>query len=282
MKKHLLGYVLLLGLLLSSPLRAFISPDPEGHVASMDLYSYCNGDPVNQYDADGRVATSAGNGFTDSSAGGLGLLGQNNYGNLSTSRNLFGYSIGSTAGSLLGTANGVAGLVLGGGGGAIDQGFHFVGETLGGPVGYQAMQALPFVRLESMGNSLAQQGVAAESSAVGYRAINPAFAESTAQSGQLFRSGAAGRLGNDGIYVNSTAEGAIAEFQYHNPGIDPAVFEVNYPVSPTLNINPPSGYFNQPLPFTQGANILSAPSVRAPGTINLLIREGAVPAGRIQ
>ena len=144
------------------------------------------------------------------------------------------------------------------------------------------MQALPFVRLESMGNSLAQQGVAAESSAVGYRAINPAFAESTAQSGQLFRSGAAGRLGNDGIYVNSTAEGAIAEFQYHNPGIDPAVFEVNYPVSPTLNINPPSGYFNQPLPFTQGANILSAPSVRAPGTINLLIREGAVPAGRIQ
>jgi hypothetical protein len=55
MKKHLLGYVLLLGLLLSSPLRAFISPDPEGHVASMDLYSYCNGDPVNQYDADGRI-----------------------------------------------------------------------------------------------------------------------------------------------------------------------------------------------------------------------------------
>jgi len=41
-------------LLLSSPLRAFISPDPEGHVASMDLYSYCDGDPVNQYDADGR------------------------------------------------------------------------------------------------------------------------------------------------------------------------------------------------------------------------------------
>ena len=123
MKKHLLGYVLLLGLLLSSPLRAFISPDPEGHVASMDLYSYCNGDPVNQYDADGRVATSAGNGFTDSSAGGLGLLGQNNYGNLSTSRNLFGYSIGSTAGSLLGTANGVAGLVLGGGWGLLIKGF---------------------------------------------------------------------------------------------------------------------------------------------------------------
>jgi hypothetical protein len=47
----------LLGLLLGSPLRAFISPDPEGHVASMDLYSYCNGDPVNGYDPDGRVST---------------------------------------------------------------------------------------------------------------------------------------------------------------------------------------------------------------------------------
>ena len=120
---------------------------------------------------------------------------------------------------------------------------------------------------------------AAESGA--FRAINPAYAESTAQSG-FFRSGAAGRLGNDGIYANSTVEGAIAEFQYHNPGVNPAVFRVQYPASPTLNISPPSGYFNQPLPFTQGANVLTAPSLRAPGTVNLLIREGAVPAGRIQ
>jgi|GEM_PF-6490491 len=57
--KRLIGTFLLLGLLLSSPLKAFISPDPEGHVASMDLYSYCNGDPVNQYDADGRVGKGA-------------------------------------------------------------------------------------------------------------------------------------------------------------------------------------------------------------------------------
>jgi hypothetical protein len=85
-------------------------------------------------------------------------------------------------------------------------------------------------------------------------------------------------LGNDGIYANSTVEGAIAEFQFHNP----AVFRVQYPSSPTLNISPPSGYFNQPLPFTQGANILTAPSLRAPSTVNMLIREGAVPAGRIQ
>lgn len=124
-----------------------------------------------------------------------------------------------------------------------------------------------------------RSSLAAETTA--FRAVNPAFAESTAQSG-FFRSGAAGRLGNDGIYANSTVEGAIAEFQFHNPGVDPAVFRVQYPASPTLNISPPSGYFNQPLPFTEGTNILTAPSLRAPGTVNMLIREGVVPAGRIQ
>jgi hypothetical protein len=68
MKKHILGYVLLLGLLISNPLRAFISPDPEGHVASMDLYAYCNGDPVNGYDPDGRVATEVGTKFKTATA----------------------------------------------------------------------------------------------------------------------------------------------------------------------------------------------------------------------
>jgi len=83
------------------------------------------------------------------------------------------------------------------------------------------------------------------------------------------------------LYANSTPEGAIAEFQFHNPGVDPVVFKVEYPVSSTLHIDPPSGYFNAPLPFTEGANVLTAPSLRAPGTINLLIRDGAVPAGII-
>jgi RHS repeat-associated protein len=129
------------------------------------------------------------------------------------------------------------------------------------------------------GGAALPESAAAEGTA--FRAINPAYADSTAQSG-FFRSGAAGRLGNDGLYANSTVEGAIAEFQYHNPGVDPAVFRVEYPASPALNISPPSGYFEQPLPFTQGANVLTAPSLRAPGTVNMLIREGAVQAGRIR
>ena len=114
-----------------------------------------------------------------------------------------------------------------------------------------------------------------------YRAVNPKYAQSTLDNG-FYRSGAAGRLGNDGIYANSSVKGAVAEFQYHNPGVKPTVFEVNYPSGSTLNVNPPAGnfYIESPLPFTQGANVLTAPSLRGSGTINYLIRSGATP-GRI-
>lgn len=134
------------------------------------------------------------------------------------------------------------------------------------------------------GVSLYRAGAAtlAPETGFAYRAIDPRYAQSTIESGQFFQSGSPGRLGNDGIYANTTIQGAVAEFQYHNPGVNPAVFGVEYPTGPTLRINPPSGYFDQPLPFTQDANILTAPSVRAPGTQNLLIRQGAVPAGRVQ
>lgn len=72
MKNSLLCTIVPLGLLLGSPLRAFISPDPEGHVASMDLYSYCNGDPVNGYDPDGRFGVGAITGKSYNTASTLG------------------------------------------------------------------------------------------------------------------------------------------------------------------------------------------------------------------
>ena len=37
----------------------FISPDPLGHEATLDLYSFANGDPVNYFDPDGRCARKA-------------------------------------------------------------------------------------------------------------------------------------------------------------------------------------------------------------------------------
>ena len=38
----------------------FLSPDPMGHAASMSLYDFCNGDPVNYFDADGRLMKKTG------------------------------------------------------------------------------------------------------------------------------------------------------------------------------------------------------------------------------
>jgi hypothetical protein len=55
-----------------------------------------------------------------------------------------------------------------------------------------------------------------------------------------------------------------------------------YPLGSSLRIDPPIGYFNQPLPFTQGANILEAQSLRLPETTNLLIRNGATPGAIIK
>ena len=37
----------------------FLSPDPMGHAASMSLYDFCNGDPVNGFDPDGRDSLGA-------------------------------------------------------------------------------------------------------------------------------------------------------------------------------------------------------------------------------
>ncbi len=37
----------------------FLSPDPLGHAASLNLYDYCHGDPVNGIDPDGRCVESA-------------------------------------------------------------------------------------------------------------------------------------------------------------------------------------------------------------------------------
>lgn len=42
----------------------FLSADPFGHGASMDLYSAFNGDPVNYFDADGRLASGFAGGFS--------------------------------------------------------------------------------------------------------------------------------------------------------------------------------------------------------------------------
>ncbi|MDF3059387.1 MAG: hypothetical protein K0R17_3602 [Rariglobus sp.] len=52
----------------------FISADPEGHAASMSLYDYANGDPVNQLDPDGRLSVGAWNYSSPSYSSGSSML----------------------------------------------------------------------------------------------------------------------------------------------------------------------------------------------------------------
>jgi len=47
-----------------------VSPDPLGHAASMSLYDYCNGDPVNGLDPDGRCAKGFSSGWSGSVSAG--------------------------------------------------------------------------------------------------------------------------------------------------------------------------------------------------------------------
>lgn len=44
----------------------WLSPDPVGHVGSLSLYDYCDNDPLNVFDPDGRFGKGVGNGITGS------------------------------------------------------------------------------------------------------------------------------------------------------------------------------------------------------------------------
>jgi len=57
----------------------FISADPLGHEASMDLYSYANGDPINMADPDGRFASGIYNGVSSNGNIGSSAPSSNSY-----------------------------------------------------------------------------------------------------------------------------------------------------------------------------------------------------------
>ena len=126
------------------------------------------------------------------------------------------------------------------------------------------------------GSASSAARVGSAETAIGYHATTAEAAESILATG--FRTPtSAGRLGT-GIYVNNTVEGAAAEFMFHRPGVSPTILQVEYPVGRNLLIShPPSGYTFGNLPFTSDANTLTAPSLRATGTFNTLIRSGATP-----
>ncbi|MBM3610443.1 MAG: RHS repeat-associated core domain-containing protein [Alphaproteobacteria bacterium] len=74
----------------------FISPDPLGHSSSLSLYDYCNGDPVNGLDPDGRCVEGTAKGYT------LGTFAE--YGNTAQAVGGFVGTLGSYATPGLGEA----------------------------------------------------------------------------------------------------------------------------------------------------------------------------------
>jgi len=112
---------------------------------------------------------------------------------------------------------------------------------------------------------------------IGYHATSPGAAQSITQSG--FQAGTRpGRLGSGGTYVNNTPAGAIDEFAYHSPGVTPSVIRVEYNQGVNASaVIPPRNYVGQhPL----NVESISAPSIRAPGTVNTNILNGsATPVG---
>jgi len=100
---------------------------------------------------------------------------------------------------------------------------------------------------------------------LGYHATDPAVVLLIEQNG--FRNGQApGRLGANGVYVNNSPEGAIAEFTHHNPGKQPAVLQVKYSPGVEAVANAaPTQYVRD---ISLNVDSVTAPSVRAPQTIN--------------
>jgi RHS repeat-associated protein len=121
-------------------------------------------------------------------------------------------------------------------------------------------------------------GGGSSGTSIGYHATFPEAAESIVKNG-FNRGTKPGRLGSNGTYVNSTPEGAVAEFQFQHPGVKPKVIEVEY--SPGVNAAasvPPRNYVKQ---HPINADSISAPSVRAPGTISTNILNGSALPSRI-
>jgi RHS repeat-associated protein len=294
----------------------FLSPDPLGHAASMSLYDYCAGDPVNGLDPLGlcpieegmhddtfdilgailgpqiaKVAlgaiTEAASSFLSSAATtarAVAATGSIGYA-LSTPEGQYLVQTGEDAVNTAAMWGSGSPVPLGGGNANAfaDAGqLALPGGVSVGAAGGGAGWFTPNLYSSETGAIDLGGGITASASAaddamqVGYHATNPANVQSILDNG--FYETQAGRLGGGGVYVNNTQEGAIAEYLAHNPGgPTPTVLQVQY--NPGLNYNislPTVPSTTGPLSFA--ADTITAPSVRLPGTLNTIIRNGsAIP-----
>jgi len=123
------------------------------------------------------------------------------------------------------------------------------------------------------GKAIAGDGIAAADVTYGYHATNPNNVASILSGG--FRISGSGRLGGGGVYVSDSAEGALAEFNsYNSPGTPVSVLVVQYEKGLNYVFSTPPSLHSTGLLAPLEADTLSAASVRMPGAINTLIRNG--------
>jgi hypothetical protein len=84
-----------------------------------------------------------------------------------------------------------------------------------------------------------------------------------------------------GVYVNDTPGGAIAEFGHHNPDVTPVLLKVEY--IPGRNAMASSAPRNYVASHPLDVDSISAPSLRAPGTVNTnVLNRSARPVGVVK
>jgi RHS repeat-associated protein len=264
----------------------FLQTDPIGYSDGINWYGYCGNNPVGMVDPWGLCKDSymptAGDFFAGWASGIPGTFTGMGYGLLDVGSGLYNtfrhpiLSIGS-AGRGIGQAmahpiqavKGVGHGIYGAGVTLIGDDREASGRIIGRTAGSAAVSAVGAKVVRAGINRV--RGIRSRN--IGYHATRPHAADSIMRDG--FRLGSEpGRLGSHGVYVNSTLEGAVAEFQFHNPGITPKILKVNYSpgVNAVASVAPGSYVSRLPL----NVNSISAPSLRAPGTINTNVLNGSV------
>ena len=224
----------------------FISQDPSGFGGGLNCFAYANGNPVSCLDPFGLGTVnsderSPGPGAFSAPAPGMAIFAP---ATLTGSLRYEGHYSGYTAPMLTMIGNGLNAEMM-------------IQNTIVGVAPNSAPQVLPAVESRTQ---------------IGFHATNPANVDSILGNG--LNDSVGGRLGGGGVYVNNTSEGAIAEYMSVPGRPAPTVLQVNY--TPGLNYTispPPAGYTTGALSL--GADTLTTESLRLPGTLNTIIRNGS-------
>jgi RHS repeat-associated protein len=240
----------------------FINPDPSGFAGGLNFFAYANGNPVSYLDPFGLGAAEAATGSSwvsqalAGTAAGDWVQGfSSGLQSFASGENLSRYTPTGSSAYQSGVTSGYN---------AVPSAVELAVLLMTIPTGGAAPEAEALLGVEG---TAADTGVQ-----IGYHATNPGNIESILANG--FNESLAGRLGGGGVYVNNTAEGAIAEYMSVPGRSAPTVLRVQYTPGLNYRINPPPArYTTGPLPLR--ADTLTTESIRLPGTFNTIIRNGS-------